>query len=317
MKKITLFSIVAEAALFVFNACNKDITETRADLQALAPANQDHNAGAWATNVLATPDQIAIPTPLPTSSPEYQAELALTKQAVANLNDEQRDIIRYWSAGSVLRWNEIMRYLVAKHNLAPAPNDDGTYPAPSAMNPFAYPEFPFANPPYAARAYAYVSVAQYDALVAAWHYKFDAAYTRPSPYNADSSIEPFHVAKNDLPSYPCEDAVIAGAAFTLLRAMFPADTTFINEKVAEAAWYKHLAGAAVPSGVDAGLALGKAVGAKVMDKARTDKMGASNGTPGIRDSLRLRVEALGEISWVSLEDPARPGMLCMFGGVTP
>ncbi|MGK0740239.1 hypothetical protein ACSFCT_26510, partial [Yokenella regensburgei] len=64
-----------------------------------------------------------------------------------------------------------MRELVAKHNLPPYQNDDGTYPIPTAANPFSYPQFPFANPPYAARAYAYVSVAQYDALVAAYFYK--------------------------------------------------------------------------------------------------------------------------------------------------
>jgi hypothetical protein len=59
--------------------------------------------------------------------------------------------------------NEILRTLVAKHNLPPYQNEDGTYPFPTAANPFAYPVFPFANPPYAARAYKYVATAQYDA----------------------------------------------------------------------------------------------------------------------------------------------------------
>ena len=46
--------------------------------------------------------------------------------------------------------------------------------------------FPFANPPYAARAYSYLSVAQYDALKAAWHYKYQ--YNRPAPANVDDAI---------------------------------------------------------------------------------------------------------------------------------
>ncbi|WP_204325134.1 hypothetical protein, partial [Stenotrophomonas maltophilia] len=71
-----------------------------------------------------------------------------------NITPAQQAIINYWSAGAVLRWNEIMRELVAKHNLPPYQNDDGTYPIPTAANPFSYPQFPFANPPYAARAYA-------------------------------------------------------------------------------------------------------------------------------------------------------------------
>ena len=72
-----------------------------------------------------------------------------------------------------------MRALVAKYNLPPYQNPDGTYPIPSANNPLAYPLFPFANPPYAARAYAYVSAAQYDALVAAYFYK--QQYNRAAP----------------------------------------------------------------------------------------------------------------------------------------
>ena len=58
---------------------------------------------------------------------------------------------------------------------------------PSANNPLAYPQFPFANPPYAARAYAYVSAAQYDALVAAWYYK--KLYNRAAPYKVDATVK--------------------------------------------------------------------------------------------------------------------------------
>ena len=71
------------------------------------------------------------------------------------------------------------RGLVAKYNLPPYQSPDGTYPIPSAANPFTYPLFPFANPPYAARAYAY-STAQYDALVACWYY--ETKFNRQAPY---------------------------------------------------------------------------------------------------------------------------------------
>ncbi|MFX6066983.1 hypothetical protein ABTE92_18955, partial [Acinetobacter baumannii] len=90
---------------------------------------------------------------------------------------------------------------VAKHNLPPYQNDDGTYPIPTAANPFSYPQFPFANPPYAARAYAYVSVAQYDALVAAYFYK--RQYSRVAPYKVDAAIKPL-VPTSDLAAYPSE-----------------------------------------------------------------------------------------------------------------
>ena len=116
-------------------------------------------------------------------------------------------MIAYWSGGGVLRWNQILRELVARYNLPPAPRADGTYPAPDAANPFADPAFPFSNPPYAARAYSYVSVAQFEALKAAWAYKYQ--YNRPAPV-ARRQRRAGAGAAGDLPAYPSEDAVLSG-----------------------------------------------------------------------------------------------------------
>ena len=114
--------------------------------------------------------------------------------------------------------NEILRGLVAKYNLAPYQNADGTYPFPSSTNPFAYPQFPFSNPPYAARAYAYVSAAQYDALVTAWHFK--KLYNRTAPYSNDPGVQAL-IPKSTLPSYPSEDAVVAGATVEIVKITVP------------------------------------------------------------------------------------------------
>jgi hypothetical protein len=203
---------------------------------------------------------------------------------------------------------------VAKHNLAPAPNADNTYTFPDAANPFNYPTFPFANPPYSARAYAYAAVAQYDALVAAWYYK--SQYNRAAAYNADPSIAAL-VPKNAVPGYPNEDAVAAGAAYVMLRNLFPGDTTFINEKVTEAANYKKWAGAAVSSDITAGLALGKAVANKVLTRAKGDKMKFAIGTAAIWDSLTNSASVRGETPWISQDSPKRPPMLPLFGQVKP
>jgi hypothetical protein len=309
-----LLSLMVLSGLWIFYACNKDIKDNLADLTQLTPTQQDTGAGKWKTIVLVTPEDVTMATPLGAGTPEYAAEVALTKQAVAGISADQRTAVSYWSAGSVLRWNEILRQLVAEHNLAPAPNADNTYSFPDATNPFNYPQFPFANPPYSARAYAYVAVAQYDALVAAWHYK--TKFNRTSAYNTDASIAPL-VPKNTLPGYPCEDAVVAGAAYTVLRALFPADTTFINEKVNEAAHYKQWAGAAVASDVSEGLKLGKAVAAKVMARAKTDNMKNAIGNQHLWDSLSTATTARGSTPWISLENPHRPPMLPFFGQVKP
>jgi hypothetical protein len=187
MKKIT-GCLLLLTIFVVQQSCNKRLDEINASYVPLNPANIDLNAGTWKPILLAAPDEFPLTAPVASSSPGYVAELNEIKSWQQHITPQQRQLIQYWSAGSVLRWNEILRELVAKHNLPPYQNGDGTYPAPSAANPFAYPVFPFSNPPYAARAYAYVSAAQYDALVAAWHYK--KLYNRAAPYKIDSSSMP-------------------------------------------------------------------------------------------------------------------------------
>src|SRR5687768_5605255 len=183
-----------------------------------------------------------------------------------------------------------MRELVAKHNLPPYQNPDNTYPAPNANNPLAYPQFPFANPPYASRAYAYISAAQYDALVAAWHYK--KLYNRAAPYKVDSTVNAL-IPKSDLPSYPSEDAVIAGAAAEMMKLLFPGDQDFIQQKVEEHKRSRLIAGANVRSDIEAGEALGKAVAQKFVARARTDRAGTAGGNATIWQQMEDDCEARG------------------------
>src|SRR5688500_7806207 len=126
---------------------------------------------------LPSPTQIAVAPPAAVTSDAYLSEVEAVEWAQANLTAAQRRVIAYWSSGGVLRWNQFARELVARYNLPPAPRADGTYPVPDAENPFGDPSFPFANPIYAARAYSYMSAGQYDALKAAWHWKYQ--YNRP------------------------------------------------------------------------------------------------------------------------------------------
>lgn len=214
----------------------------------------------------------------------------------------------------MLRWNEIMRELVAKRNLPPYQKDDGTYPVPSAANPFSYPEFPFANPPYAARAYAYLSIAHYDGLILAW--KFKSQFNREAPYKVDPTLQ-VSIPKSNLPSYPSEDAVISGASFELMKLLFPADIEYVTQKAEEEKNYRLWSGANVKSDIVAGDSLGRWVARKVVQQARTDGMGAAGGNAAIWKQLEVDCRARGETPWLSLESPARPPMLCLFGNLKP
>lgn len=312
MKKlfIILFSVLSITLLYV--SCSKSITGSTDNLSALQPVRTDLNAGAWKTILLGAPTDIAVAAPIAVNTPDYIAQISEIKDWQHNLSQKDREAIQYWSAGAVLRWNEILRGLVARHNLPPYQNDDGTYPVPNANNPLAYPLFPFSNPPYAARAYAYVSAAQYDALVAAWYYK--KLYNRAAPYKTDSTFKVM-VSRTDLPSYPSEDATIAGVTVEMLKLLFPGDQDFIQQKAEEHKRARIMAGANVRSDIEAGEALGKGVALKFVARARTDKAGQAVGTPADWALLEKNCLAAGETPWQSLELPKRPPMLPLYGRV--
>lgn len=278
-------------------------------LPALDPSALDAAAGSWRMIALTGPTQVAVVAPSAVSSAAYRAELDAIKAAQSHLTADQRRVVAYWSGGGVLRWNQIARELVARYNLPPAPVG-GAYPVPDAENPFGDPRFPFANPPYAARAYSYLSAAQYDALKAAWYWKY--LYNRPAPAKVDNSIQPL-APISDLPAYPSEDAVLSGVAADLLRVLFPAAVEEITLKAAEQRNAALWSGKATASDIAAGLALGKAVAATFVARAGADGMRTAGGSTAQWQALAAAVTARGEIAWVSQETPSRPPMLPFFG----
>jgi hypothetical protein len=293
-------------------ACHKSVSDRTADLPPLNPANEDLNAGAWKPILLSRPDSFAVATPAATSSPLYVADINEIKGYQAHLTGDQQNTIKYWSAGGMLRWNEIMRDLVAKYNLPPYQNADGTYPIPNSANPFAYPLFPFSNPPYAARAYAYVSAAQYDALIACWYYK--NLYKRPAPYAIDSSVKAL-AGKHALPSYPSEGAVLAGVTAEMMQLLFPDEIAAVQQQLEQQELSLIMSGAATRSDITAGEALGRQVAELFITRARGDNAGKAVGTPTDWANLATQAKSADQLPWLSLETPGRPPMLPLFGKV--
>jgi membrane-associated phospholipid phosphatase len=311
MKKIFLYINIL-AIIFLLSACSKRIEEANLQYKLLSPAKADANAGIWKPILLTSASEFSCVAPIATSSPDYTIQLNEIKSFQNEITAEENALVNYWGAGAVLRWNEIMRELVAKHNIPPAENPDGTYPIPNANNPLAYPTFPFANPPYAARAYAYLSAAQYDACVAAYHYK--TIFNRPAPFTIDANIRTL-LPKSTLSSYPSEDGVVLGASVEMLKLLFPGDQDFINKKAEEHKRARLIAGANVRSDLEAGEALGKLVASKFVARARNDRAGSAAGNATIWAQQEADCIARGEKPWISLETPKRPGMLPLFGKV--
>lgn len=302
-------AMLSVAAALLAAGCDHTVAAWE-PLPPLNPAQTDADAGGWRMLVLTSPAQVAVPAPAPVESDAYQAELAAVRAAQGGMSTAQRRSVEYWSGGGVLRWNQVMRELVARYNLPPAPRADGSYPMPDPENPFAAPAFPFANPPYAARAYSYVAVAQYEALKAAWYWKY--RYGRPSPARVDPGVRAL-VPVGELPAYPSEDAVLSAVTAEMLKLLFPAAVEEITRKAAEQREAAVLSGRATASDVAAGLALGKGVAAAVVARAGVDGMRSAGGTPAQWQALADSAAARGEVPWQSQEVPARPPMLPNFG----
>src|SRR6266852_8580082 len=146
-------------------------------------AQVEPKAGAWRTWVVPSASQVRLPAP-PTA-----AETQAVKNFLAEGNDTTRAQIAYWDAGSPgYRWEQIAAQQMLAQNV----------PAPLFT-----------------RGMALLSVAIYDATVAAWDSKY--AYNRPRPNAADKTINPL-VAVPNSPSYPSEHAV---AASVVLAYLFP------------------------------------------------------------------------------------------------
>ena len=284
----------------------------------------DADASTWTLipgTGLNTVNQIAVAAPDAVSSAAYLTELQTIKNRQKQLTAAQREAIDRWNSGAILQWNKLMRKLVAKYALAPAPLADGSYPIPDSENPFSDPVFPFSNPPYSARAYSYVSVAQYQALQAAWHYKYQ--YNRPAPYSVDAAVEAL-VPESALPAYPSEDAVMSGVSAELLKALFPTAVKEITKFAAEQRDAAILSGKASLTDVSAGLALGKAVATLFITRAGGDGMKTAVGTPAqwavLEDTAKRHLIKIGrnvssEVFWKSQDTPVRPPMLPNFGKV--
>ena len=307
----SIYTYLAAAAVITLFSCQSDLEDKRSlEYDSYNFASDDAHAGEWDMIIVADHDQVLIPEPALPGSATVQAELEEVKTAIKNASSKQLESVAYWTNNPAVRWNEIAVELAAKYNLIPAPNSDGTYPAPDPANPSIYPLFPFTNPPYTSRALAYMSVAQYDGSILAWHYKKE--FQRPAPHDLDSEIKPMYQT-TALGSYPSEGAVIAITSKTILTAMFPLEKDYLEKLAEEHLESLIISGTNLKSDVEAGVYIGTEVSKLTMARAANDGMKGAQGTKAQSDSMKVSAQERFGWHWENMESPPRPmGLVPMF-----
>ena len=249
----------------------------------IPPSNPvvDVNAGEWRTWALTSGKELRLQPPPDAAGTAVELEQL---RAFAMQRDPRvQESIRFWDFWSPSsRWNEMLVDVSAAN---PLPGGGGF------------------------RAFAMMNIALHDAMIAAWDTKY--AYKRRRPGEIETSLA-LAVAAPRSPSYPCEHSVAAGAAAAVIAHLYPKEAQRMTNVAEEAARSRVMAGAAFPSDTTAGLELGRAVAARVIERMKFDG-GKWGGTvpagPGMwRGTNPVGVDDVGwKLFVMSSSSQFRPG----------
>jgi membrane-associated phospholipid phosphatase len=193
----------------------------------------------WRMWLLASPDALRPDDP----GAATQAEIDEVVAAQAASTDETVAAIAAWGSGpAILAWSSLAEDLTAEFDIGGMPQS---------------------------RFMAIYHTALHDAVIAAWDAQ--VALARPGPGATSDQIVPAAGVDPERSSYPSEHAAVAGAAASVLTYLLPdAAAGRFDALATEAAESRIAAGAAFRSDVDAGLALGQAVGEMAVTRAKAD-----------------------------------------------
>lgn len=204
-----------------------------------AQAQVEPSAGTWKTWFIPSGNAYRLPPP-----PADKTKLAQVLSRQKNLTPTDRQRIAYWNAGAPgYRWQLLIGKLWMNHagNTGPL-------------------------------SYLLLSVATYDATVAAWVAKY--AYKRPRPFATDGRVVAL-APKPESPSYPCEHSVAAGVAATVIAHFYPTLADSVRRMAEQAMASRVAAGVAFPSDTRAGFDLGRRIAEAEIERT---KHFAPNGT---------------------------------------
>lgn len=186
----------------------------------------------WKTWFIASESEFRLPPP-----PPDKGEIAEILARQKALDSVQLQQITYWNAGAPsYRWQELISEIWMSDALK-----NGLL---SNMM---------------------LSVAVYDATVAAWDSKY--AHRRRRPSAVDKRVKAL-VPLPESPSYPCEHSVAAGAASTVIAHFFPAMADSVGRLAQQVMDSRVAAGVAFPSDVRAGFDLGKRIAEKEIERTQ-------------------------------------------------
>jgi membrane-associated phospholipid phosphatase len=204
-------------------------------------------AGTWKTWALTSGSELRPGPPPAYDSPEEAADLAVLKDFPRTPKTNADALFWEYASGAVRNywfWNEQANKKILEYRLD-------------------------ADPPRAARAYALESIASYDSGIACWDAKY--AYWAIRPFQLDPTLKTVFPTPNH-PSYPAAHGCFSSASAAALGSLFPRDADTLNAVADEAGQSRVWAGIHFPTDVRAGLALGRAVAAKVVERASSDEL---------------------------------------------
>lgn len=208
----------------------------------------------WRTWFLSSPDQFRLPAPPKEGSAKSTRELRELRRLQGERDRSTRRMVRRWNVGpATLPWTDVLLDVIPQ-------------------------DVKIRRPGFSARALAYLHTAMYDAVVAAADSR--SAYsdgTRRKPAAVDRRIDPL-VGGRKGTSYAPVQAAVAGAAETVLPALFPdlSEQNF-RDLATEATESRLWAGANYRSDVERARELGRQVGALALERMASD--GSTNTSP--------------------------------------
>jgi membrane-associated phospholipid phosphatase len=197
-------------------------------------------AGSWKTWVLGTAKDFRLAPPPAFGSDAANAQYALDKN-LARTNTTNH-LAWFWQPGFFQPWLQQVDLEIFQNHLD-------------------------LNPPRAARAYAYETIAQHDATLACWDSKY--TYLELRPPQADPTIVPVFALPQH-PGYPSGHACASGASAAVMSLLFASDQQSFASMANDAGTSTFDALIHTQLDVSQGLMLGSSVGQAIVTRAQND-----------------------------------------------